>query len=141
MLTLTRRFALIAITALVGVGLFAASAQAQFRRPAPIRVFPSVQSVYPTFVPSRLQQDAFRNWAFNSRVIARTYRQFPPWYFGYNPYPQVVNYGPVYRYPTYPIYPVPYPYPSGYYPTPLPAYDSGYLATPNPYGTPFGVYP
>src|SRR5262245_17197164 len=126
--TYTRRLALAAVLALVGVGLFAAGAHAQGPRVVSGRAFPVVQNIYQPFVPTLLQQSALRQWAHDMRVVGRTYRQFPPWVFGYNPYPQVVNYGPVYPYPT-PIY-------SGYY-NPWYYYaTSGYspYLPPNPYG-------
>ncbi|MCI0457025.1 MAG: hypothetical protein L0Z62_08605 [Gemmataceae bacterium] len=142
MTLLTRRFALTLGLAIIGVGLFASGAEAQMRRRVVSgRAFPSVQSVYPSFVPTQLQQSALRQWEYNARVAARVYSRFPPYYFGYNPYPQVVNYGPVYRYPVYPTYPV---YTPPYYPTyPTTFYANPYLETPNPYLNPpsYGVYP
>jgi hypothetical protein len=140
---LTRRFALTLGLAVVGVGLLAAGAEAQMRpRVVSGRAFPSVQSVYPSFVPTQLQQSALRQWEYNARVAARVYSRFPPYYFGYNPYPQVVNYGPVYRYPTYPVYTPPY-YPP-YYPVyPTTGYTNTYFDAPNPSLNPpvYGVSP
>ncbi len=139
MTLLTRRFPLAVVLALVGVGLFAAGAQAQVRpRVVSGRAFPSVQSVYPSFVPTQLQQSALRQWEYNARVAARVYSRFPPYYFGYNPYPQVVNYGPVFRTPIYPVYPPTYPI----YPTSVGLYANPYLDTPVPYvANPYAVYP
>jgi hypothetical protein len=128
----------IAGVAVVGLALVATEAQAQVVVSG--RAFPSVQSRYPTFVPTMLQRNALQNWAYNSRVVARVYRQFPPWAFGYNPYPQVISYGPVYPtplynpapyYPTTPYYPS-YGYPYGSY---SPASFSGYYGYPTGYGS------
>src|SRR5262245_35379457 len=60
------------------------------------RAFTTAQRLTPSFVPTQLQRDALRNWAFNTAVIGRTYASLPPWLFGYNPYPPI-NYGPVYQ--------------------------------------------
>jgi hypothetical protein len=56
-------------------------------------------------------------YAFNTAVLGRAYAQVPPYVFGYNPYPQVQNFGP--SYPTlsngYNPYAVnPYGYGGGY---------------------------
>src|SRR5262249_24034703 len=59
-----------------------------------------------------------RQWAYNQSVINSVYAQIPPYFFGYNPYPQVVNFGPVFRYPT------------TYVPT-------GFSVNPNLFGNPF----
>src|SRR5262245_7056526 len=117
------RSILVAGLALIAVAWAATTVQAQpprFRYYGSGRPFPVVQNMYQPFVPTLLQQSAFRQYNRDLRVIGRTYAQFPPWVFGYNPYPQVVNYGPVYRYPTYPVYPnYVYPtYPTGGYTSP-----------------------
>jgi hypothetical protein len=126
---------LVAGLALAGVVLFANPASAQYR-PVSGRAFPVVQNIYPAFAPTQLQQAAFRQWNYNVRVIGRTYRQVPPWLFGYNPYPQVVNYGPVYRYPTYPVYPTYPTYPT--YPV-YPVYSSASFSPYNVYASPYGL--
>ncbi|HKB37453.1 MAG TPA: hypothetical protein VKD72_13475 [Gemmataceae bacterium] len=46
--------------------------------------------VGPTFVP-------LNQLAFNISTYGRAMSQVPPWVAGYNPYPQAVNYGPVYN--------------------------------------------
>jgi hypothetical protein len=93
------------------------------------RAFPTVQNAYPSFVPTQLQRDAFRQWNRDVRFVGRTYATLPPWLFGYNPYPPI-NYGPVYQYPAYPPYVPPYAPP--FVPPFVPAYD-GYT---NPYAAP-----
>jgi hypothetical protein len=117
------RYIALAAVAVLGIALFAPAAQAQYR-PRYGRAFPVVQNRYPAFVPTQLQQSALRNWAYNTQVIGNAYASVPPWVYGYNPYPPVVNYGPV----------VPM---TGYYSTPYPTYVSpysygGYSAV-NPY--------
>src|SRR5436305_61302 len=36
-------------------------------------------------------------YAYNLSVLGQALNSFPPWAFGYNPYPVVANYGPVYN--------------------------------------------
>jgi hypothetical protein len=124
------RYIALAAVAVLGIALFAPAAQAQYYRARYGRAFPVVQNIYPSFVPTQLQQSALRNWAYNTRVIGNTYASIPPWVFGYNPYPAVVNYGPVMPYyPTpYPAYVSPFSY--GYSPGYVNPYASGYV---NPY--------
>jgi hypothetical protein len=89
MFSFTKR---VGTAALVSVVLLAPTAQGQFR-PSGVS-FSSAQNLYPSFIPTQLQQSALRNWAFNTAVIGNTYASIPPWVFGYNPYPPI-NYGPV----------------------------------------------
>jgi hypothetical protein len=78
----------------------------------------------PTIAPGlSLQQ-----YAYNVSVLGRAYRGVPPYALGYNPYPQYVNYGPVYG--TRAFRPAFY---GGY----TPAYASGALT---PYSTGYGYY-
>ncbi len=53
--------------------------------------FPTAQSINMPFQPTFLQRSALQNWAFNTNLIGRTYAQFPPWIFGYNPYPPLIT--------------------------------------------------
>ena len=39
---------------------------------------------------------SLQQYAFNTAVLGRAYRNIPPYILGYNPYPQYINYGPVY---------------------------------------------
>jgi hypothetical protein len=82
----TKRFG---VGALVGVLWLASTAQAQFFRRPYGMAFPSAQNIYPSFVPTQLQQSALQNWAFNTATIGNTFASIPPWVFGYNPYPQI----------------------------------------------------
>jgi hypothetical protein len=95
MTSLTRRFAVVALLAVLGLGLLSTTANAQFR---PNRVGP-------TFVPNRQPINrnwlvapglTIRQWAYNTRKIGQAYSSIPPYLLGYNPYPQVANYGPIY---------------------------------------------
>ncbi len=38
-----------------------------------------------------------RQWGWNTRQIGRALSSIPPYALGYNPYPQMINYGPVYN--------------------------------------------
>jgi hypothetical protein len=84
--------------------------------------------------------------AYNTAVIGRAISQVPPWAYGYNPYPQSVNYGP-----SFPTYAPPYvpPYTPPLYGSPvMSTYGGGYgggpgvgsaTLTTNPYGyDPYG---
>jgi hypothetical protein len=90
-------------------------------------------------------------WAYNTRVVGRALASYPPYLYGYNPYPQVVNYGPVYRTPTpmyvgnawwrtpgYPPYSL-YPY-AGYTPY-SPYLNAGYALPNNYYVNPYPLSP
>jgi len=128
------RSAVVAVLAVLGLGLFTTTASAQFY----YRRFQSPQYYNPTFVPTQFQANSFRNWAYNTAVVGQVYsRNYAPYLFGYNPYPPV-NYGPVYSYPaypTYPTYPV-YPVTPGYTPYANP-YVSPYV---NPYVNSYSGY-
>jgi hypothetical protein len=70
-------------------------------------------------------------YAYNLKVLGRAYSYVPPYALGYNPYPQVINYGPIY--PTYTPY-IPYTYnPYLYNPG---AFTGSY----NPYYNPYYPY-
>jgi hypothetical protein len=102
------------------------------------RAFWTVQDRYKSFIPTQLQRDSLRQWAFNTAVIGRTYARLPPWLFGYNPYPPQ-NYGPVYQ-PVGPAYPPPVYGGGGGYTNPYAGgygggYGGGYT---NPYGGGYG---
>ncbi len=127
---LINRYTLLTAAALIAVALLAPSAEAQYR-PRYGRAFPVVQNYYPPYGPSALQQYALQNWAYNTRVIGQTYASIPPWVYGYNPYPPVINYAsPVYTNP-YPVYVSPY---SNYTPVPyVPPVNPYSGATLNPY--------
>jgi plastocyanin len=96
-----------AATLLAGVtllGITAPQAAAQARAGTPLFV-PSVaaQALNPNFriTPGTL---AVGQTAFNISVLGRALRHVPPYAFGYNPYnpyPQMVGYGPVYPGPAY----------------------------------------
>jgi hypothetical protein len=47
---------------------------------------------------------SLRQYAYNQRIIANTYAQYPPWALGYNPYPSPV----IYTTPAYSPYYSPY---------------------------------
>jgi hypothetical protein len=116
MFSFTKR---VGTAALVSVVLLAPTAQGQFR-PSGVP-FPSAQNLYPSFIPTQLQQSALRNWAFNTAVIGNTFGSIPPWMFGYNPYPPI-SYGGGYSPPSA----------GGGYSNPgVPLYSGGYT---NPYG-------
>jgi len=118
------RAAILAVLTAVGLGVFTTTAAAQA---IPFRSFPSAQYNNPSFIPTTLQTNQFRQFAYNTAFLGRTYRNIPPWLLGYNPYPPI-NLGPVYQ----PI--TPYGY-GGYSPTPYNnPYSSGGGYT-NPYAS------
>src|SRR5262245_52276308 len=112
------RGAVLAVAAVVVVGVMAASAQAappyNYNRAAYNRgpvVMPNFSSLpNPNWYVApglRINQAAY-----NIRVLGSAYASVPPYVYGYNPYPQVANFGPVYPYYNYNFvrpYPV-YPY-------------------------------
>jgi hypothetical protein len=129
----TRRFAVVAVLALVGLGLVGSAAHAQYPRVRSGRAFPVVQNIYPAFVPTQLQQSQFRYYLYQTELLGRAYSTWPPYLLGYNPYPQVVNYGPVYPY-VAPAY--------GYTPyvNPYAGYVNPYAGYVNPYLNPYAGY-
>ncbi len=73
-----------------------------------------VRIVQQTPVPSLASQSLNRNpyvapgvtlqqYAYNLNVLGQAYSKVPPYALGYNPYPSVINYGPLYG-----AYPSPY---------------------------------
>jgi hypothetical protein len=107
---------------LVVLAVLAAPSQAQFRSTR-VGVGPAFGQASWVTPYVRLQQQAYAN-----AVIGQSLYSYPPWAFGYNPYPRVVNY---YGYPSpyYPSY-YPSPYYGGYYSAP---YTASYV-TPYLYG-------
>jgi hypothetical protein len=125
-----RRFVVLGAAALLVAGLLTTASQAAPPRFAARGAFvlpntagminPNYQ-IYPGV--------SVNQYAYNVATIGRAYSQVPPWTYGYNPYPAVVNYGAVYRsytpyaYNPYAAYGSPYytPY-AGYYTYPYGAY-------------------
>src|SRR5262249_46936511 len=130
MSTLAKRFGVAALV--LGVTLAAVTpVSAQIRPPnRPTQLIPIDPNPY--IAPGvRLQQ-----YAYNTAVLGKVYRNIPPYLLGYNPYPLAVNYGPVYNPQIF--------QPSGYTPYPTPIYGNvvppgvpyaspGYM----PYGSPY----
>ncbi|MCC6421214.1 MAG: hypothetical protein IT429_23505, partial [Gemmataceae bacterium] len=140
MWTMSKRIGTAAV-ACCGLLAVVPAAQAQRR-------FISAQQLYQPFVPTQLQQSVIRQWAFNTTLAARVYRQVPPYLFGYNPYPQILNTGPVFQQPSfYPSYPIGGGYANPYaglygggYSAPV-GYGGGYSAGyGGGYSNPYGGY-
>jgi hypothetical protein len=101
MLYRVRHLALAAVLGLAALALTASPAQAQFqpnfrRAPAfnPV-VRPSLNpyAVNPyQYIPGTAT--TYRQYAYNTAVLGAAAASIPPWLYGYNPYPQMVNYGP-----------------------------------------------
>jgi hypothetical protein len=93
-----RRFAIAGAAALLVTGVLAATTQA-----APPRFHGRGAVVLPNsagFVNPNYQIYpglSVNQYAYNVATLGRAYSNVPPWVYGYNPYPSVVNYGPVYR--------------------------------------------
>jgi hypothetical protein len=134
--TFLRGFALAAVLSLGALAFSGGTAHAQVRRPgtvvgvgpAPV-VNPFVQNRVVPVIPSVAAQSINRNpyitpnltlnqYAYNMSVLGQAYSTIPPYALGYNPYPQVVNYGPVY---------------SGYYNPYLTGYNPYLNSLYNPY--------
>ena len=99
MWTRPRRFAVVAVIALVAVlGSELVSAKAQTGRrlnPTGPTVFYPTRPVNPNWLVA--PGVTLRQWAYNTSVLGNAYSTVPPYMFGYNPYPSpVVTYGPSY---------------------------------------------
>ena len=112
--------------AVIGILGFQTRAQAQFRsqfrpmvRPytGQITQIPSVQQTFPVnpnwYVGTGLTT---QQYLYNQSVQAQVFNQYPPWAYGYNPYPNPIyqqNYvtPPAYNYPIYSGYQYPLLYP------------------------------
>src|SRR5262245_35149762 len=68
---------------LIACGLFVAVAAADAQTP------------YTPLPNNSIQQKIIRQFAFNTALLGRAYQQVPAWVYGYNPYPQAINFGPV----------------------------------------------
>src|SRR5262245_18641887 len=99
MFSLTRRFTVTAFLAVLGLALASSAADAQVRT---IRVYNPVRPVNPNWLVA--PGLTLNQWYYNQAIAARALSNYPPWAFGYNPYPQIINYGPVYRPPLYTPY-------------------------------------
>ena len=103
----------LAVGAVAVLAVLAASGRAHAQR-YPL-VIPRLNSVNPNYyIAPGL---SLNQYAYNLAVLGRAYSYWPPYLLGYNPYPQVVNYGPVYptRLYTYPSYIPSYYSPYNYY--------------------------
>jgi len=81
----------VAVLAGMALGILAAPAAAQ------IRIMPNSSNlVNPVWRVGPLNTP-LNQAAYNTAVFGNAMSQVPPWVYGYNPYPQVANYGPVYN--------------------------------------------
>jgi hypothetical protein len=119
------RGAVLALAVVIIMAVMATPSQAQYYRGAGYRG-PVVMTNYGSLPnPNWYVAPGLRinQAAYNIRVLGNAYSSVPPYALGYNPYPQVVNYGPVYPnfntinpyvrpYPVYPydLYGPAYPY-------------------------------
>ncbi len=102
MLKNLRRFAVVAVAAVLVAGVVATSSYAQprFNRGGVVVFTNSQAFVNPYYrVAPGL---SLNQYAYNLRTIGRAYYNVPPWMYGYNPYPPPIIYTP--------YYPYPYPY-------------------------------
>jgi hypothetical protein len=118
MLLVTKRFGVAALAGLAVCGALAAPAHAQVRRPgtvvgvgpAPVNPFIFQQNRFVPFIPNVGMQSINRNpyitpsltlgqAAYNTAVLGQALSNIPPYYLGYNPYPQSIYTGP--SFPTY----------------------------------------
>jgi hypothetical protein len=114
-----RGFALAAVLSLGVLAFSSNTAHAQRRVP----YIPPLSS-YINYNPYITPNMTLNQYAYNMAVLGQAYSNVPPYLLGYNPYPQVINYGPVFRtygYPSLtgynPYFSYPYnPYLGYYYP-------------------------
>jgi hypothetical protein len=128
----------------LGLGLLgglSSPAHAQFRRvPPPTVGAQSMNNLYsinpnPVIAPGLTLRQA----AYNTAVVGQTLSTIPPYLYGYNPYPQSINYGPSYQAIT--PYAPPYALSAGGGGSPYagnPYYAGAALST-SPYGAGAGV--
>src|SRR4051812_47315230 len=90
MFSSVRRVSAVVLTALAVLGPLSPLAQAQ-RRPLAIPSLPAFNP-NPYVNPSQPLGQA----AYNTAVLGQALSNIPPYALGYNPYPQVANYGPSY---------------------------------------------
>ncbi len=115
MVSSVRRFGVAALAGLAVCGALTPPAHAQVRRGTPVFAPAPVgnpffnpffgQNRMAPFIPNLAFQSVNRNpyineflplqqYAFNTAVLGQALSNIPPYYLGYNPYPQVLNYGP-----------------------------------------------
>jgi hypothetical protein len=103
MMHLLRRFSFVAVAVLALLLLAESPAHAQRPgglRPVVVPFVPGYVNPY-TILPNGM---TLNQYAANVAVLANAYGQIPPWLLGYNPYPApIVNLGPTYVQPTYPL--------------------------------------
>jgi hypothetical protein len=87
-----RGFALAAVLSVGVLALSSGTAHAQ-RRTIAIPPIGSYVNQNPYITPYM----TLNQYAYNTAVLGQAYSTIPPYMLGYNPYPQVINYGPVYR--------------------------------------------
>jgi hypothetical protein len=91
------------VAAILVCGVLASASQAA----PPVRVLPNSTTLvnpYWQVAPGL----SLRQYAYNQRVLANVYTQYPPWVFGYNPYPAPVIYNAYSPYVLSPYYYNPY---------------------------------
>jgi hypothetical protein len=119
MITNVRRFGMAALAGLAVCGALSSPAHARQRRPGMTTTVTPAPVVNPflnpffgqnrvvPFIPSLAAQSINRNpylnefttlgqASFNTAVLGRALSNVPPYLLGYNPYPQLINYGPSY---------------------------------------------
>src|SRR5262245_53483612 len=95
-MSVAKRLGTLAVGGLI-VLVLGAPAQGQIRR-APGLGGPVIPSFNPyainpnPFIPGTNQ--TYRQFAYNTAVLGAAAASIPPWLYGYNPYPQAVNFGP-----------------------------------------------
>ena len=109
----TKSFATLTLAAVGFLG-FQTQAQAQFRplvRPytGQIQQIPSVQQTFPVNPNWPISAGLnTQQYLYNNAVQAQIFNSYPPWAYGYNPYPAPIyqqNYvTPAYNYPAFPSY-------------------------------------
>jgi hypothetical protein len=92
MITIVRRSGLAALAGLALLGVAAPAAHAQRRLPSIPSLAAQSINQNPYITPSL----SLNQYAHNTAVLGQALSNVPPYLLGYNPYPQMVNYGPSY---------------------------------------------
>ncbi|HZY90998.1 MAG TPA: hypothetical protein VFE78_39615, partial [Gemmataceae bacterium] len=95
MVSSARRFGVAVLAGLALLGVAASSAHAQRRLP----FIPSLAGQSINQNPYITPYQTLGQTAFNTAVLGQAMSNIPPYLLGYNPYPQVLNYGPSFQTP------------------------------------------
>jgi hypothetical protein len=94
MSTVAKRLGVLAL----GLGAVLVVGPSASAQPTTVKLAPSPQRIFPVNPNPEIAPGVkLAQYAYNTAVLGKVYSQIPPYLLGYNPYPQAVNYGPVYN--------------------------------------------